>query len=205
MTETSGLIQVFAKAPVPGQAKTRLIPALGAAGAARLHAALVRDTLALLVGQVPYAVELWCAPDTRHAFFGVCATDFGVPLQAQLEGDLGARMHHALCDGLSRYPWVLLLGCDCPLLQVDDVIAAAMHLQNGSDAVLGPAVDGGYYLLGLRQAAPSLFDAMPWGGDQVMSLTAARLTAAELNWQTITRHRDLDRPEDLLHFPWLNP
>jgi len=201
----TGLVQVFARAPVPGQAKTRLIPALGADGAASLHAALVRDTLALLVGHVPCAVELWCAPDTAHPCFASCETDFGVALRTQADGDLGARMQHALCDGLSRHPWVLLVGCDCPELQPDDIHAAAAELQAGRDAVLGPAADGGYYLIGLSRPMPYLFDAMPWGSDRVMALTAGRLAAAGADWHAIATRRDLDRPADLLHFPWLNP
>ena len=202
---SAGLVQVFARAPVSGQAKTRLIPALGEAGAARLHAALLRDTLAMLVGHVPCAVELWCAPDTGHPFFDACAADFGVTLRSQSDGDLGARMHHALCEGLARHPWVLLVGCDCPELQPEDIRAAAAELQAGRDAVLGPAVDGGYYLIGLSQPMPDLFDDMPWGSDRVMALTAGRLAAAGADWHAIATRRDLDRPEDLLHFPWLNP
>jgi rSAM/selenodomain-associated transferase 1 len=206
MTESSGgLVQVFARAPVPGQAKTRLIPALGAAGAARLHAAMVRDTLVTLVGHISCAVELWCAPDAGHPFFEGCAADFGVTLGSQHDGDLGARMHHALCDGLRRHPWVLLVGCDCPELQAADIQAAAAELQVGRDAVLGPAMDGGYYLVGLRRPMPALFDDMPWGSDRVMALTAARLAAAGADWRTVATRRDLDRPADLLHFPWLNP
>ena len=114
-------------------------------------------------------------------------------------------MHHALCDGLSRHPWVILIGCDCPELQPDDIQGAADELQAGRDAVLGPAVDGGYYLIGLRRPMPALFDAMPWGSDRVMALTAGRLDHARVDWCAISTRRDLDRPEDLLHFPWLNP
>lgn len=202
---SGAIVQVFARAPVPGQAKTRLIPVLGERGAARVQAALVRDTLAMLTSMGDCPVELWCAPDSDNPFFTGCRDDFAVSLHTQTEGDIGQRMHHALSHGLNRQPHVLLVGSDCPELSPDDIRTALDALRSGKDAVLGPAADGGYYLIGLRRPMPALFADMPWSTEAVRELTCERLAEAGADWSELPVRRDLDRPSDLLHFPWLNP
>jgi len=191
---------VFAKAPVPGRVKTRLIPALGAAGAAQLHARLVQDTLARLAPAGLAPIELHCAPDPDHPLFEELAQRHGLRLAAQCEGDLGERLHAAArvamasCD--TAVDAVVLIGCDCPDLDAG-YLAAALDALAEHDAVLGPAADGGYVLLGLRRPEPSLFSAMPWGSDRVTALTRTRLSVLGWSWRELPVLRDLDRPEDL--------
>ncbi len=197
------LVQVFARAPLPGRTKTRLIPVLGAEGAAALHARLTRDTLQRLTAHPALEVELWCHPDEAHPFFRDCQARFDVPLFCQRGGDLGARMDHALRHGLDRRPHVLLVGTDCPALRAEDLVTAGEALRDGHDVVLGPALDGGYYLIGLRRPRPRLFRDMPWGSAQVLELTRHRLRQAGLHWYELPRRADLDRPEDLARFPHL--
>ncbi len=189
---------VFAKAPEPGRAKTRLIPALGAEGAADLQARLVRHTLAG-AAQSRASTVLWCHPDPGHRFFRACAKDFGIVLRAQHGGDLGERMANAFAAVLEEGPAVLI-GTDCPALEPGDLDEAFAALHD-HDAVLGPARDGGYYLLGLRRPDPRLFADIRWGTCHVLAETRERLAQLGWQWQELEVKSDIDRPEDLAHLP----
>ena len=189
-------MQVFARAPVAGSVKTRLIPLLGAHGAAALHQCLVEHSLAVARESGLGRVELWCTPDTNERFFESCGERFGASLHRQCAGDLGARMLDALQDGLGRARHVLLIGSDCPSLTAADLRTAARALRDGRDAVFCPAEDGGYMLVGLSHAMPALFEAMTWGTDTVMEETRQRLRRAGRRWHELPAHWDVDRPED---------
>jgi rSAM/selenodomain-associated transferase 1 len=199
-----GLIVVMAKAPVPGYAKTRLIAALGAAGAARLAERLLAEAVAQALAAGVGAVELCCAPDTSHAAFAALAHDGRVQLVPQGEGDLGVRMQRAFERGLALAERVVLVGTDAPALTAAYLRRAQAALAD-HDAVLGPAADGGYVLIGLRRAAPQLFDDMPWSTPEVLTLTRARLAAAGLCCAELPELHDIDEPADLAHVPshWL--
>jgi len=124
-------------------------------------------------------------------------------LRSQSGADLGARMFSALSSALANSPWTILVGCDCPDLDSRDISETIGLLEKGMDAVVGPAHDGGYYLLGLRKVTPALFADMPLGTDQVWSLTRNRLERLGWQYTTLRVQHDLDRPEDLRHFPGL--
>ena len=196
-------IMVFARAPIPGQTKTRLIPALGKKGTARLHASLIEQTLSRIQSVGDANITLWCSPSIEDAFFQSCAKRHGIALKAQRGQDLGSRMQHAFETTLRSTPWAVILGTDCPELQSSDVLQAIDDLRNGADAVAGPAFDGGYYLLGLRRTSASLFRQMPWGTENVWEITRNRLEKLRWSYTTTTWRHDLDRPEDLEHFPKL--
>ena len=197
MRAASCRLIVFAKAPVPGEAKTRLIPALGAQGAARLHARLVTGAVATACAAAPGKVELWCAPDTQHAFFASCARRFGIALHAQCGKDIGERMHHAMAHEASAAVVAsILIGSDIPDLS-EDYLRDAMSALMGHDAVFGPAEDGGYGLVGLQRPQPRLFADMDWGGQGVMAETRARVRALGLSCFELPCLWDLDRPGDL--------
>ena len=194
-------ILLFAKAPAPGQVKTRMIPALGADGAARLHAGLLRETIARLSVAAVAPLELWCAPDTRHALFGELAETHGLTLHQQSGKDLGERLLAASADALGRANSIALIGSDCPELDTGYLAQAFDALgSTGVDAVLGPAADGGYVLLALRRVEPALFTDMPWGGDQVAAITRQRMAALGWCWRELPVLRDVDRPADLLWY-----
>jgi len=179
------MIIVFARAPVPGAAKTRLIPKLGAWRAARLHERLTRHALRtarLASGRV----ELHGT--RRHSFF----RRLGVAFRLQRGRDLGERMVHALSK--ARRP-AILIGTDCPVLTSADLRRAARWLRGGCDAVLAPAEDGGYALIGLRRARKEFFEGILWGGPQVYADTVKRL--AGYRWRALRPVWDVDRPEDL--------
>ncbi len=185
-------VVVFAKAPIPGQVKTRLAAALGAAGAAELHRRLVRHTLekALTAGVGP--VELCCAPHARHGFFADCAAAYGVTLTEQGEGDLGARMSRVFERGAPA----VLIGCDAPALTADDIAAAARALA-AADVALTPAEDGGYMLIALRAPAPEIFADIEWGGSDVARRTRDRIAASGLTLHELPMRWDVDRAADL--------
>lgn len=190
-------IAVFARAPNPGEAKTRLIPVLGAEGAAALHRALVLRTLGTAVDAGVGPVQLWCAADAGHPFFAECSRRFGVPVVSQCEGDLGDRMRHAFEVLLGASERALLVGCDIPALTPDYLRGADAALARGQDAVLGPAEDGGYVLIGLRRVTAEVFEHIGWGRADVLDITRGRF--ADLGWRHVELPTlwDVDRPEDL--------
>jgi uncharacterized protein len=199
--ETVCRVVVFARAPTPGEAKTRLIPALGRAGAAALHRRLVRHSLRAAADARIGPVELWCTPDTTDPFFRECERSFGVSLHAQGGGDLGARMQRALESALARSRHAILAGSDVPALSAQYFRDADQALVQGDDVVIGPAEDGGYVLIGLSRCDPELFRGIPWGGSQALAETRRRIAA--LGWRVIELPAlwDVDRPEDLERLP----
>jgi rSAM/selenodomain-associated transferase 1 len=208
MPENTVLI-VFARAPIPGAVKTRLIPALGAEGAAALHVRLVKHALATARKASFARTELHCAPDGDDPFFRFCAGHYRVEVLTQAEGDLGARMHAAFGHALATSPRAILMGSDCPALTARHLRHADHALRDGADAVLAPCEDGGYALIGLKRADPRLFEAIAWGGDTVMAETRRRLATLGWQWRELDTLWDVDRPEDyerlmasgLLKFP----
>ncbi len=194
---TSARVAVFARAPVPGKVKTRLVPALGGEGAAALHRALVTRALEAAIEAGLGPVELWCAPDARDPFFRSCGERLGVSLISQHEGDLGARMRGAFETMLAASARALLIGSDIPAMTADYLRAADAALAEGCDAVIGPAEDGGYVLIGLSRVAPGLFEGIDWGGPEVLQETRSRMARAGWRYRELPVLWDVDRPEDL--------
>ncbi|PKM45183.1 MAG: flagellar biosynthesis protein FlgB [Gammaproteobacteria bacterium HGW-Gammaproteobacteria-1] len=186
---------VFARAPEEGSIKTRLIPALGKAGAAALYRHLLENQLRQVAGDLH--IELWCTPDTGHPHFAAVAARHGLTLHAQRGETLGERMHHALADALQRSDGALLIGSDLPTMD-HAVLQDARDALQHNDVVLVPAEDGGYGLIGLRQADSLLFEDIPWGTAQVLEATRARLRRRNVRWAELPPVWDVDRPEDLL-------
>jgi uncharacterized protein len=187
-------IAILAKAPLPGLTKTRLVPALGADGAAALQARFIERTVTTAQSAAIGPVTLWAAPDQHHPAFQTLSALFGVALARQPEGDLGARMLAAIAA--ARGP-ALVIGTDCPALTAEHLAAAADVLRGGCDAVVIPAEDGGYALIGMRMPHASVFEGVPWGTATVMAETRRRLTRARLVWREPARLWDVDEPADL--------
>jgi uncharacterized protein len=188
-------IAVFAKAPVAGRVKTRLAPLLGDEGAATLHKHFVRRALATAVQSRLGRVELWCAPDESHPFFSSVASEYGVRLRTQSGRDLGARMNHAFEMAHAEGEVLLLIGCDCLVLDAATLRDAAAALAS-YDAVFAPAEDGGYVLAGLSAPGSSVFEGIEWSTPSVMAETRERLAAAGMRWKELATHWDVDRPDD---------
>jgi rSAM/selenodomain-associated transferase 1 len=189
---------IFAKAPIAGHAKSRMIPLLGAEGAAQLHQLITRWMLQQLNGRGDYVTELWCASDIEHPFFQRCAREFDIKLQLQQGADLGERQHHAIISALYESDHVVVIGSDVLSLTVADIQYAFNVLEQGVGVVLSPAEDGGYGLIGASTIDDGLFKKVPWGSDQVYAAMVNRLQQLGIDWQPLSQVWDLDRPEDLL-------
>jgi rSAM/selenodomain-associated transferase 1 len=191
-------ITILSRAPVPGQTKTRLIPALGAEGAADLHRSLLHATVRSALQADLGPVTLWCTPDTSHPEFAACATLGSLTLRQQADGDLGQRML-ATINGPT-----LIIGTDCPALTPAHLQQAANALTE-NDAVLIPAEDGGYVLIGLRQPEPAVFAEMTWGCATVLEHTRQRLRDTGLSWRELPVLWDVDEPADLARLAITHP
>ncbi|RVT49361.1 TIGR04282 family arsenosugar biosynthesis glycosyltransferase [Rubrivivax albus] len=199
-------VVVMAKAPVPGQAKTRLIPALGADGAARVAAAGLDATLAAARDAALGPVLLAAAPHARHPALQRWAGQ--VDTVDQPEADLGARMQAAVQAGLSLAEAALVVGTDAPALDAARLREAAAALQR-APVVLVPTFDGGYVGVGVhgdawrRQGAlrGALFDPLPWSTPAVLSATQARLAACGVTPALLPPVHDIDTPDDLAWLP----
>ncbi len=185
-------LSIFARLPVPGQVKTRLIPALGAEGAARLYARLLADTV-LAARESGLDFELRVTGGEPALFHAVYGADLSVVPQG--EGDLGQRMARVEAPGL-------IIGSDCPAMSAALLQAAASALDD-RDVVLGPAADGGYYLVGFNRPMPFLFDAMEWSTARVLSETLARLARRRIGPAILPELADIDTAEDLAAWPEL--
>lgn len=170
-------IVILAKAPIPGFAKTRLIPAIGAHAAAVLQERLTERTVATALAAGIGPVTLCCDPDATHDTFLKMVTRMKITLRPQPPGDLGTRMLAAVATSTGP---VLVIGTDCPALTEAHLRSAAMALRDGNDVVLIPAERGGYVLLGMRKAQPTLFSNIGWGGSSVLADTRARIVEQRL-------------------------
>ncbi|MFC4290966.1 TIGR04282 family arsenosugar biosynthesis glycosyltransferase [Sphingorhabdus arenilitoris] len=186
---------LFTRYPVAGEAKTRLIPAVGAQAAADIHAALTLRTVDILKQ---------CDCHLEIAITGAPIADFrkwlgeDICFKRQQEGDLTDR----LLAEIDPAP-LIFFGSDTPDLS-EDIVAEAIAALGHHDLVVGPAEDGGYYLIGMRQAAAGLFTDMPWSTDKVLTQTLARAAALNMTVHQTRLLSDCDTPDDLKKWPWLN-
>ncbi|MDM7954961.1 TIGR04282 family arsenosugar biosynthesis glycosyltransferase [Blastomonas sp.] len=183
---------LFAKFPVPGYAKTRLIPALGPRGAAQVHRHLTERTVATLLSSGA-PVEIRFAGADEHAFRDWLGAE--PAFAAQVEGGLSER----LIDAGRTSPHIFF-GADTPELTVEHVRAAVVALAS-HDIVIGPAEDGGYYLIGMTRARPELLTDMPWSTSGVLPETLRRCAALGLTVATLPVLSDCDTPADLARWP----
>jgi rSAM/selenodomain-associated transferase 1 len=193
---------IFAKAPIPGQVKTRLCPPLTPDEAATVHGSFVIDTLersrtAVAKYRLPVDRYLACAPSSTLPFFKIMEERQAVRLLDQEGPDLGARMHRVFETLFSRnYRRVVIIGTDVPSLPLERY-QQAFDLLNRFDLALGPALDGGYYVIGLKQPAPALFEDMPWSTDRVLALTKEKAASLGLSIGELAEWRDIDTIDDL--------
>ena len=189
---------VFTRYPEPGKAKTRLIPVLGAEGAAKLHRQMTEYTISQvrkLQTDLVVSIEVYFTGSDRAAFQNWLGSD--LIYHPQGEGDLGMRMSGAMRSAFtSGIASAIIIGTDCPSLK-SDLIAEAFQMLNQNDLVLGPATDGGYYLIGLRRLIPQLFVGINWGTSEVLQKTVEIANNLKLAVAKMNLLSDIDRPEDL--------
>ena len=179
------------------------LPALGATGAARLAERLLERAVQAACDADLGPVQLCCAPDTTHPSFQRLAQSPAVTLHAQGEGDLGARMARSMQRALMAHgdhDRALLIGTDACGLDAAYLRLAADAL-DAHDAVFGPALDGGYTLVGLRRADIGVFDGIAWSTPHVMQQTRARIASLGLTHAELAPLADVDEPADLRHLP----
>lgn len=188
---------IFAKAPMPGTVKTRLISKLGQELSADLHAAMVSHSVSVAAQYPNHEIQLWCAPNASHSLFRQLQKNYPVSLHVQNGDDLGQRMRYAFEQALKDFDVAIIIGTDCPGITAALLDKAYHALYADKDAVIAPAEDGGYILLGLRKVYSDLFSEIAWGTDQVYTETQHRLEQLRLSWQSLDMQWDVDRPEDL--------
>lgn len=195
--QAESALVIFAKAPVPGQVKTRLCPPVTDDEAATLQGSLVLDVLERSRLGPHVARFIAGAPNADHTFFKVQEARERVQLLDQGEGNLGTRMNHAFEALFARgFRRIVLIGTDVPTLS-KGLLQKAFDLLKTHDLVLGPARDGGYFLIGLTKPVPDLFAEIPWSTDQVLEITQRKADQLGLKTASLPTHRDLDTLEDL--------
>ena len=194
----NALIVQFAKAPVPGEVKTRLIPWLGANGACELHRTMVSHVFTSLLAEHLAPVELH-ANMPEHPFMQQLGVSGSVEVCEQIEGDLGAKMAAVFDKALQRPSThaVVLVGSDCPSIDAAYLRDAFKALEQGNDLVIGPASDGGYVLIGMSKCTKLIFDDVAWGGSGVLKTTLKKAQQASLKTVLLSERHDIDRAEDL--------
>ena len=197
--EQNTCIILFAKFPAKGMAKTRLQPALGIDGAAKMARQLLLHSVEQAVA-TDFAIELCVSPAPADACWQALDLPESLQWSAQAEGDLGRRMLIASQNALEKYEKVVLIGTDCPSLTPERIQTAVQQLEK-DDAVMIPATDGGYVLLGLKQIDSSLFLNISWSTSSVAEITKQRIAALGWTLALLPALHDIDEPEDLKNLP----
>lgn len=186
---------VFTRYPDPGRTKTRLIALLGAEGAAKLHRQLTETVITQVKELQDILIQVHFTGGNQQLMQEWLGEN--LTYQKQTEGDLGQRMatafETAFNNGMEK---VVIIGSDCPTLN-DQIIASAFAALSQNELVLGPATDGGYYLIGLKRLIPELFSGINWGTSEVLQQTVEIAGNLNLAVAYITTLSDIDRPEDL--------
>lgn len=190
---------IFTKSPVLGEVKTRLQPEYSQEQSLTLHKKLLFNTLSLTETLNDLDIELCCTPNRNTLFFLDCENRFPVTLSDQQGDDLGERMAFSLSVALQIYGKVIIIGTDCPAIN-RFYIEQAIQALDEHDAVIGPAADGGYVLLGLRKFSLELFTNISWGGDKVFAQTQNVLNDLAWSYKELGIMHDIDRAEDVLRY-----
>ncbi len=197
MMKNQGALLIFAKAPVAGQVKTRLIPDVGRQRATDLYKEFLTKTLNTAIRAEFSENHIWVSGNISHQYFTQLKNKKLFKFHQQKGKDLGERMFNAFDSTLDKYPYAVLIGSDCPSLLSSDIQAAMKLLENGKDLVLGPAEDGGYYLIGLRTNNSELFSNIKWGKENVFSETCSRAKKINYYVELLPMRNDIDRVSDL--------
>jgi len=192
----SAKILVFAKAPVEGRVKTRLASSIGDEAALRFHVQMLERTLEMVCKYRLASVELHVSGSPEHPLIQSLAKQYSIRVRLQQGNDLGQRMHHALEQSLLGSHYCVLIGIDCPAMNVDYLANAFTALVRGQDAVLGPAEDGGYVLIGARQLSRDWFSDIVWGSRHVFEQSRQKIMANGAQLEELQTLWDVDQIAD---------
>jgi len=193
MSNARSLI-LFSRSPELGKVKTRLASQLGDARVYDLYQRMVQRQVRLVNAMPGINRQCWVEGNDNHPVL----QPFEGSRYRQQGADIGERMGHALAQALTSSDCAVLIGCDSPGIDASTLESAFKVLESGHDAVLGPASDGGYVLIGLRQPQASLFQGMDWGTSRVLEQTRSALVQAGLTWSELPAMPDIDEPRDLV-------
>lgn len=197
-SERDSALVVFARAPRPGKVKTRLALAIGHDAAAKVYSALLTRALELAAASRFRALYLFAADRSELDYFSGRLDQSRWQVRLQCEGDIGQRMGHASERVLSKHEFLVITGSDVADATLTDLNNAHRILSHGSSRiVLGPSLDGGYWLIGLHRPQPALFEGIPWSTGEVCRVTQERIAALGLNLSTLETRHDIDEYDDL--------
>ncbi len=191
------LLIIFSKSPEAGKVKTRLIPSYGRSYSATIHRRLLWRTLSVARQSDFSNIELWVGGDSKHPELLRISKAFNMDINYQRGKDLGERMFHAIYQSRKHYKNIVLIGTDCADLQVEDLNLALQKLTNEVDVVIGPANDGGYYLIGMNSTYQKLFDDINWGSDDVLQKTRRNSEKLKLKLSEINQRNDVDEAHEV--------
>ena len=192
-----GKIIVFAKEPVLGKVKTRLARDIGEIAALQFHEEMLRQTMEMVCEYNLAAVELHVTGNPDHPLFQLLSLEFNVSVHEQKGKNLGEKMFFALEQSLGNSNYSVLIGTDCPIMGVDYLSNALTALVRGQDAVIGPAEDGGYVLIGTRKIKKDWFQGVLWGSSQVMQQSRSKMLASGAKLEELQTLWDVDKIDDL--------
>lgn len=199
MTSKTAIV-VYVKFPVPGKVKTRLAKDVGPEKAAQLYSAMIERVANFTLSPLPrtqFEILFHCDPIRTADEYKAHFARHGVGIEMQEGEDLGARLNHSISDVLTRFARVLTIGSDCLEITPALVEEAARSLEQGNDVVLGPATDGGYYLVGMQRPQPELFQGIEWSTDSVLRATIAKCKQLNLKVHLLAELSDIDTVKDL--------
>jgi uncharacterized protein len=197
--KTGSALILFAKSPEPGQVKTRLISGVGRRHAAHIYEKLLTRTLNIAMKSEFSEIQIWVNGNLEHRYFKRLKKRHYVKLYRQQGKDLGQRMSNAIDSALRRFSSVVLIGTDCPSLTSDDLKLAKQYLLQ-TNVVLGPAKDGGYYLIGLKENNGHIFSGIKWGSKSVFTETCSKIEEVYEDYKLLPMRWDVDVPRDLLPY-----
>ncbi len=200
MQITDRCLQIFSKIPRAGRVKTRLIPHVGETVATDIYKKLFDKTLQTASQLENTSVQVWLDQQPSADFLSFIDSKYGFSCQTQSGKDLGQRMCHTLKQSEDKFSAQVIIGCDCPDLDSDIIEQAFQMLERQHDLVLGPARDGGYYLIGMQTVTAALFDRIKWGTETVLADTLKRAEQLYLGYCLLPELMDLDDAQDLEYF-----
>ena len=197
---SKNVLIIFSKSPDRGKVKTRLIPQLGIYKATRIYKELLGNTIKTAINANYSELQIWVDGDINHIYLTQLKKRYGIKLYQQTGNNLGQRMSNAFDKVLNKFTHAVLIGSDCPQINKFDLNKASQYLSENTDVVLGPATDGGYYLIGLKSNNNKLFQNIKWGQASVFGKTCE--TISNLGWKKkcLSEHWDLDRSSDFSNY-----